>query len=243
MSSPLVFPSKEPIVAMASSIYNGDMKLTSNGGADNRIKFMKYLSTAIPGSELFIPTVIHGSETKILNGQSSDGFNERVDGLITSKRGIFIGVTYADCPSVLLSGETSGKNPVIAAIHSGYEGITKKIVPKAIKRMAEEMGVRRKTLRAIIGPAICGKCYEFGESALNLFREYPKHYVKEKGDGSGKCLVDLKGILWEQLSMSGVRYVYTAPECTYETSHLFSQRRDKKDPVEAGITVIGIKRW
>jgi len=228
---------------MASTIYNGDMKLSSNGGVDNRKKFMKYLHTAIPGAELFIPTVVHGSEIKVLNGEIGDNFKERVDGLITSRRGIFIGVTYADCPSVLLTGETFEKNPVIASIHAGYQGVTKKIVPKAVRKMAEGMGVRRKTIKAIIAPSICQHCYEFGESALSLFREYPRCYVKEKGKGSGKYLVDLKGIIREQLSMSGVRYVYTSPECTYENSSLFSQRRDRKDPVEAGITIIGIKRW
>ncbi|MEK7598569.1 MAG: polyphenol oxidase family protein [Patescibacteria group bacterium] len=243
MSSPLIFPCKEPIIAMASTIYNGDMKLTSNGGADNRNKFMKYLYVAIPGAELFIPTVVHGNNIMILNEKSSVNFREKVDGLITSRKGIFIGITYADCPSVLLAGETSGKNPVIAAIHAGYQGVTKKIILKAVRKMAEEMEVRRKTLRATIGPSICGKCYEFGESALSLFREYPKHYVKEKGDKSGKYLVDLKGIIGDQLRMSGVRHVYTSPECTYETSHLFSQRRDRKDPIEAGITIIGIKKW
>jgi len=243
MSRPVFYNLGNPwVVATFSTKAHGNMKISSGKGEYNQQEFAGYLRETIPDAKLYVAKVVHGSEVRILNGNTSENFGNGIDAIINPQKGAVVGVTDADCPPVLLVGETPGENPVVAAIHAGWRSTVDKILIKSVEKMVNVTGVRRRSIRALIGPAICGRCYEFGSEAPERFKEYPPYYVKFRNNGSGKYLVNLPGIIWEQLRTAGVKNIQRVQVCTYENPDFFSDRRDKLRPVQAGIAVIGLKK-
>lgn len=230
--------------ALLSQRSDGNMKASANGGADNQIKFMRFIRHEIHGVRHFIIKVVHGSAVGVLKGNPENGFLSGKDAIVTQNIGDAIGVTYADCPSVLFAAKTIEEKPTVAAAHSGWRSALAKICPCTVDKIAE-LGVEREKLRACVAPGISFRRFEFGEDAPETFAEYPD-FVK-KIDGSKKYRVDLKGIIkWQLIHEAGLlkENIEDSEICTYETPALFSDRRDNKDKkkaVEAGVAIIVIK--
>jgi copper oxidase (laccase) domain-containing protein len=55
----------------------------------------------------------------------------------------------------------------IGAIHAGWRGTESNVTGEAIKRMQEAFGSDPADIRAAIGPAICGECYDVDLIAAN----------------------------------------------------------------------------
>lgn len=90
-----------------------------------------------------------------------------VDGLVTASGKAVLAVYYADCLPVLFADKAAR---VIGAAHAGWRGSVGGIVTEMISRM-EEMGASKKEIRVLIGPSICGACYEVGEEVLEEARK------------------------------------------------------------------------
>src|SRR5690606_40659126 len=65
----------------------------------------------------------------------------------------------ADCVPVLLADPAAG---VVGAAHAGRVGAAAGVVPATVEAM-EALGARRDALEVVLGPAICGGCYEVPE--------------------------------------------------------------------------------
>lgn len=158
---------------------------------------------------------------------------EGFDALITDRRGVAIGVRTADCIPVLLYDPV---NSVVAAVHSGWRGTLGRISQKTISRMQAEFGTRPEDLKAVIGPGICGRCFQVGEEVVNLFREagadldgfYFWNGPRTDGSMAGGHHLDLveqnrrllieNGVPKDAISISGI--------CSYEDPRFFSARRE-----------------
>ncbi len=90
-----------------------------------------------------------------------------VDGLITHKANIPLVTFYADCVPLFL---VDPNHKVIASSHSGWRGTVNKIGLATVLKMQEVYGTDPKDLVAVIGPSICGKCYEVSEDVANQFK-------------------------------------------------------------------------
>ena len=141
-----------------------------------------------------------------------------VDALVTDQRGIALFATYADCyPLVLWDPERR----CAALVHAGWRGTLARVGPAAVKAMVDEYGSKPTSIRAGIGPGICGKCYEVGEDVASRFES------KFVADGSAdRFLLDLAAGNRAQLEDAGVAEVYVLGLCTKETSFLPSHRRE-----------------
>ena len=62
----------------------------------------------------------------------------------------------ADCVPALLADPDAG---VVAAAHAGRTGAAAGVLPTAIAAM-EELGAERSRVEVLLGPAVCGACYE-----------------------------------------------------------------------------------
>ncbi len=113
------------------------------------------------------------------------------DAIISAVADIPIAVRVADCVPILLA-HPSG---VIAAVHAGWRGTKSHILQKTVLEIKEKLNLSLQEIRMMIGPAICGKCYEVGEEVARNFFSSPskveKNKVVEKMDGK-KFLLDLK---------------------------------------------------
>ena len=101
---------------------------------------------------------IHGSEIAIIEPPFIKNMNIKgVDALITSHRGVILGIDVADCAPVWI---TEQKGKVGAIIHSGKKGTLARIVPKTIALFQEKFLISPADLIVTIGPCIRPPCYE-----------------------------------------------------------------------------------
>jgi len=133
------------------------------------------------------------------------------DAVITSLKGVEIGVRTADCVPIVLVGERWA-----GVIHAGWRGLLKGIVEKTVERL----GKYEKSIRAYLFPSARSCCYEVGEEFLEFF---PDRVIKREG----KLFFDPQEEALKRLIETGVNVVFRAGECTICSAELPSYRRDK----------------
>jgi polyphenol oxidase len=131
----------------------------------------------------------------------------RVDGHLTSERGLALLVLVADCFPVALS---DGRRT--AMLHCGWRPLAGGIVEKAVERFDSPPA-------AAVGPGIGGCCYEVGPEVLAEFEA-----VRGAADGR---MLDLRKVIDARLAAAGVTEVEHLDCCTSCHPDLyFSHRRD-----------------
>lgn len=151
------------------------------------------------------------------------------DALVTALPGLGLAVLVADCVPVLARDPRAG---VIGVAHAGRSGAADGIGQGLVAAMAE-LGADVTHLEVLLGPAICGRCYEV-PSAM-------RDEVDSRLPGSaavtatGTAGLDLRAGLSRQLTDMGVRAVEVDGRCTREDPDLFSHRRSARTGRFAGV--------
>lgn len=145
-----------------------------------------------------------------------------VDALICAVQNVCIGVNTADCVPILLY---DAQNSVSAAIHAGWRGVVKGILPKTIARMVEVFGTKPEYLRAAIGPCISGEVYEVGTDLLAEFEN--AGFDNSQIFSENPLRVDLVRATEIQLKQAGVllQNIEMSNICTYSQSDKFFSAR------------------
>lgn len=194
--------------------------------AANRARAARELG--VPGDRLVWMSQVHGTGVAVVDGPQ-DGPVDDVDALVTATPGLVLCVLAADCVPVLLADHETG---VVAAVHAGREGVRRGVLPAALSAMAS-LGARARHVTALLGPAVCGACYEVPEAMqAEVARVAPAAAVRTRVGTPG---LDLRLGLAELLTRAGVREVVHDPRCTAEDPHLFSHRRDGVTGRQAGL--------
>lgn len=194
--------------------------------AANRARVARELGVAT--DRLVWMSQVHGSRVAVVDGPQDEPLPE-TDALVTSTPGLVLCVLAADCVPVLLTDPVAG---VVAAIHAGREGVRKGVVPAALSAMAS-LGARARHVTALLGPAVCGSCYEVPEPMqAELARIVPAAAVRTRAGTAG---LDLRAGLAELLTRAGIPDVVHDRRCTAEDRHLFSYRRDGVTGRQAGL--------
>ena len=152
-----------------------------------------------------------------------------VDGLITDRPDLTLGVYIADCVPVLLADPVKR---VVAAIHSGWRGTALGIGKKAVDLMEQKFGCQREDLYAAIGPSVCKNCYEVSEDVIEAMKKQIHGEDMQKicirGKEPGKYQLDL----WETnrliLQYAGIKpeHMDCTDVCTCcHPEELFSHRK------------------
>jgi polyphenol oxidase len=164
---------------------------------------------------------VHGNRVAIIEDIAD--VDPTADALVTGIPGIALAVQVADCIPLLLSSKQS-----VAAVHVGRKGLVNGVAQRAVDVM-REMGA--DNLSAIIGPAICGNCYEVSEE---IFHEVTSIYPEAKSaTRSGTPSLDLLKALASILRGLDIEVQYET-SCTLESEDLFSYRRDAITGRQAG---------
>jgi len=151
------------------------------------------------------------------------------DALITRSSEIALSVLVADCVPVLLADERAR---IVAAIHAGRRGVEANVVGATIEEM-RSIGSRTGDIRAVIGPAICGSCYEVpDEMRAEMARVIP---VSASQTRWGTPALDLPGAVRWQLTKQGISDIDGLEVCTLENQSLYSYRRDHEEGRFAGV--------
>ena len=146
------------------------------------------------------------------------------DALVTQSAGIGLAVMVADCiPLLLASSQT------VAAVHVGRKGLMNEVALSAIREMRSH---ETSEITAVVGPSICGKCYEVSEAIYeNVSKSFPLAASKTRDGGFA---LDLSRALIDQLQSLGVKVVDES-RCTVEDKNLYSYRRDGVTGRQVGV--------
>jgi hypothetical protein len=176
---------------------------------------------AVIGDAQFMNQV-HGDSVLVVD--SVDAQTPTCDGLITTKPNLQLAVMVADCiPLLLVSKEAVG------AIHVGRAGLVNRIALKAIQVMRTAGAI---DIHAILGPSICGSCYEVPfEMQQEVMQEHPRAFATTR---KGTPALDLPKALIADLVSVGVSYE-ASTICTFEDELYFSHRRQNPTGRFAGI--------
>jgi YfiH family protein len=186
----------------------------------NRTKVADDLGVA--PSHLVSAYQVHSADVMVIDGPLAE--RPKVDGLVTNKRGVALGVLTADCGPVLFADHEAG---VIGACHAGWKGALIGITNATVEAM-EKLGATRKNITAVLGPTISQRAYEVGP-------EFPKPFLEQSeahkqffisSVKSGHYMFDLSAYLVSRMKNFGVGTVHDLALCTYsDPQRFFSYRR------------------
>ncbi|MFC9974023.1 peptidoglycan editing factor PgeF [Spirillospora sp. NPDC127200] len=171
---------------------------------------------------------VHGADVAVVTAAEAAAGAGDVDAVVTTEPGVVLAALVADCAPVLLADPEAG---VAGAAHSGRPGTAAGVVPALVERMREH-GADPARIRAAIGPAACGGCYEVPAA----MRDEVAAAVPGAGATTrrGTPGLDIRAGIAGQLAAAGVTAVTVDPRCTIETPDLFSYRRDGRTGRFAG---------
>jgi YfiH family protein len=165
---------------------------------------------------------VHGDEIVIVDSVTSE--IPTCDGLITTKPNLSLAVMVADCIPLLLVSKES-----VAAVHVGRAGLVNRIALKAIHTMRS---VGSQEIHAILGPSICGQCYEVPfEMQQDVMQDHPRAFATTR---KGTPALDLPQALIAELISAGVSFE-ASTICTFEDEMYFSHRRQNPTGRFAGV--------
>jgi len=151
------------------------------------------------------------------------------DALCTDVPGVALGVLGADCAPVLMADPVAR---VVGAAHAGRPGMAAGVAAALIDAMTRA-GAEVTRLRAVIGPAICGQCYEVPASMrAEVDAAAPGSACTTRNGTAG---LDLRAGLRGQLARHGVADIADDARCTAESAELYSYRRDGRTGRFAGL--------
>lgn len=162
-------------------------------------------------TQIAVMSAEHGNQATVA---VRGGRSEPADVIVTRMPGLALLALSADCVAVALVDATAR---VVAVVHIGWKGLLVNVIEAAVVAMTQQGADPTQTV-AVIGPSICGDCYEVStELAERIGANHPAALVDERH-------VDLAQAVQVQLQGHGVE-VQRIAGCTYESQELFSYRR------------------
>lgn len=173
---------------------------------------------------------VHGNDILVIDERNEDYshfLSVESDAIITSQKGVMIGICVADCAPILLLDQ---EKQVIAAVHAGWQGTAAKLVTKTVAGMKSIFECDPRNLQAVIGPCIGKCCYEVDtpvKQAFSLSGIPWNSFAEETSEG--KWRLDLAAANRDLLLVAGVpaEAIQVSDMCVSCHRELFfSYRRD-----------------
>lgn len=265
---------RDNLIAAISNRKDGLMRLTGLEEFDaptraRRIVFLKSLE--INPKNFVAAESIHNSKVEVVSAPGQENvILKETDALITGEKGVFLGITNADCFSLYFY------NPILEVIglaHCGWRGILAGVIENTIIKMRHQFGVKSEDVIAFIGPGIRECHFEVGADVAAKFpgfaaeykiqtpiipppnSEYPSVDTQEI---KKIYRVDLEAAIIERLTQMGVsrENIEALRHCTFchkaitelkalpEKSvfeyQYFSWRRDQSVPLKTQMAIFGM---
>jgi YfiH family protein len=172
----------------------------------------------VGGDHLVSMAPVHGNDVGEVERPAAEPVPE-VDALVTRVPGLALLVVAADCVPVMLGDSEAG---VVGVVHAGWRGVRADVVGSTLDAM-RDLGARPDRTRAVVGPAICGLCYDVERERYDAVRSVaPEAASVAHGGRPG---LDLRAAVVARLQGAGVQTSLHLG-CTYESAQLYSFRRD-----------------
>ena len=191
------------------------------------VRTNRSLVAEVAGGEVLFATQVHGTAVAQVTTAVAPTPPE-VDALVTTLPGVPLGVYVADCVPILLADPRAG---VVAVAHAGRPGVEQGVVEAVLGAMVVA-GARVSDVRAVIGPAVCGACYEVPK---DLQAQVTARVPAARSQTSwGTPALDLPRAAAAQLENAGVSRIEVLRRCTRTDDAFFSHRRSSATGLPAG---------
>ncbi|MCA5893142.1 peptidoglycan editing factor PgeF [Isoptericola sp. NEAU-Y5] len=199
---------------------------TSTGDDPVRVRENRARLERWVGAPVAFAAQVHGREVLELGEAERERWasdapplvSGEADALVTATAGLGLGVLVADCVPVVLADPVAR---VVAVAHAGRRGTELGVVDAVLDAMVAR-GARTADVRAAVGPAVCGRCYEVpAELAAQVSRVVPE---TASATAAGTPALDLPRGVLAQLAGRGVAAVHV-DRCTLTDPDLYSHRR------------------
>jgi YfiH family protein len=179
----------------------------------------------VPEARWMTASQVHGARV-LVAGRDPAGVEG--DALVTDDPAWALAVSAADCLPVLLLDARSG---AVGAAHAGWRGAVAGVVGATLEAMATRYGTAAADVRAWLGPAIQGACYQVGPEVVEaaFAAGAPEHAVRPDPSEVGRWRFDVPAMVRAQLVAAGVPAdgVAVSATCTHcAVDRCFSHRRD-----------------
>jgi YfiH family protein len=167
-------------------------------------------------SAVVLGNQVHG--TVVSTVEAGDGWIQvdGVDGWVTTRPGILLTVTVADCIPVYLLVPRRG----VALLHAGWRGTAGGILSAGVARLKQATGAAEGEILMHCGVGICGECYEVGSEVLAG--------CGVPLEGPGPYHLDLRRQLVGEAGALGLRSVTTSAWCSaHDRATFFSHRASR----------------
>jgi YfiH family protein len=188
---------------------------------ENRARCAEMLGVGAEG--LVTAYQVHGIAVAGVIAPWAEGARPQADALVTSRRGIAIGIVTADCTPVLLADRRAG---VIGAAHAGWKGAKAGVIEAVVAAMIQH-GARAANIVAAIGPTIAAASYEVGPEFRQAFINDDPAAARFFTEGpNGKPHFDLPGFVAGRLGALNLGAVeLIAADTCADATRFFSYRR------------------
>ena len=149
------------------------------------------------GAALVTAYQVHSPEAVIVDAPWQPEDAPQVDGMVTSRPNIALGILTADCAPVLFADPEAG---VIGGAHAGWKGALDGVLDATVETM-ESIGAERGRIVAAVGPCIAQDSYEVGPEFRQRFLDHAAandRYFRP-GERPDHPHFDLKGYVADRL--------------------------------------------
>jgi len=181
------------------------------------------VEAVLAGAELATVHQVHSAEVVYAERPWPQNERPRVDGMVTDRPNLLLGILTADCAPVLFADSEAR---VIGAAHAGWRGAFAGATDSTIAAM-EKLGARRDRIQAAVGPCIAQPSYEVDQGFRVRFMEADPANHRFFVDGpTGKPHFDLEAYVVHRLIAAGVGEVEALNLDTYaDDDRFYSYRR------------------
>ena len=174
------------------------------------------------------------------------------DAHITRLPNVALAIMTADCVPVMIVTDTADENKLIAAIHAGWQGLSKNIIAKTIQKMVHqfdfaagdnapaEMHKVTRGWHAWVGASIAQSSYEVDSrvkdavlSVLNVSEAVATQLFQPNADKVGHYFADLPAIAELQLKACGIHQVHKSGLDSHSDARFYSYRRQTQHQLPA----------
>lgn len=200
------------------------------GDEDAAVTRNRELLAAEIGAEPVFVDQVHSADVHILP-TSGPVPVVRGDAMVTARSDVALAIMVADCVPTLLADAEAG---VVAAAHAGRVGLLDGVLEQTVEAMVG-LGARPERLEAVVGPSICGSCYEV---PVSLREEAGAQLPESVATTSWSTpALDLRAGAVAALERAGVPRagIDSDHPCTLEDEAYFSYRRAARTGRFAGV--------
>jgi YfiH family protein len=201
----------------------------------------RHLAAGLLGAPVAFSTQVHGSDVYVLTAADAAQWGSltppesvgQADAMLAAadrldEHPIGLGVLVADCVPVLFADAEAG---VVAVAHAGRQGVLLNVVAATVAAI-ESAGGACSNLRAAVGPAVCGRCYEVpSDMQAQVVAAVPEAAASTR---QGTSSLDLPAAVIAQLHLCGITDVQHVDCCTMEDDRFFSHRRASRRGTTTG---------